>query len=85
MEPTTARFTLTTLVRKKIEKLRRNEKDARIHKRLSTLLWLANDYSPEEVAQLLDVCPRTIKNWLSLFQTKGLEALCALEYQGDPG
>lgn len=85
MEQPTGGFALATLVRKKIEKLRRKEKDARIHKRLSALLWLDNDYSPDEVAQLLDVCPRTVNNWVSLFQTKGLDALCSLEYQGDPG
>jgi transposase len=81
----TGRFTLETLVRKKIEKRRREEKDARIHKRLSALLWLNKDYSVEEVAALLDVCPRTIRNWVALFQEKGLDALCTLEYKGDPG
>jgi transposase len=85
MEQTTGQFSLPTLVRKKIEKLRRNEKDARIHKRLSALLWLNKDYSAEQVADLLDVCPRTLKNWVTLFQTEGLEALCSLEYKGDPG
>jgi transposase len=85
MEQTTGQFSLPTLVRKKIEKLRRNEKDARIHKRLSALLWLNKGYSPDEVADLLDVCPRTVKNWLALYQAGGLELLCRLDYQGDPG
>ena len=85
MEQTTGGFTLDTLVRKKIEKLRRKEKDARLHKRLSALLWLSKGYSREDVAGLLDVCPRTVKNWVALFQTEGLEALCSLQYQGDPG
>jgi transposase len=85
MEQTTGQFTLETLVRKKIEKLRRNEKDARIHKRLSALLWLNKGYEVAEVAKLLDVCPRTVKNWVALFQQEGLEALCSLEYKGDPG
>jgi transposase len=78
-------FTLATLVRKKIEKLRRKEKDARIANRLSALLWLADGYSAEEVAGLLDVCPRTVQNWLALYQGDGLKALCTLEYKGDPG
>jgi hypothetical protein len=34
-------FTLDTLTRKKIEKWRRQQKDARLHNRLSTLLWLS--------------------------------------------
>lgn len=85
MGQTTGQFTLETLVRKKIEKLRREKKDARIHKRLSALLWLNKGYSLEEVADLLDVCPRTVKDWVALFQQQGLETLCSLEYKGDPG
>ena len=85
MEQTTGPFSLPTLMRKKVEKLRRNEKDARIHKRLSALLWLSQGYSADEIADLLDVCPRTLKNWLALFRAGGLELLCRLDYQGDPG
>jgi transposase len=81
----TRQFSLPSLVRKKVEKRRRNEKDVRIHKRLSALLWLNKGYSAEEVADLLDVCPRTINNWVSLFLEQGLDALCTLEYKGDPG
>jgi hypothetical protein len=85
MEQTPGQFSLPTLVRKKVEKLRRNEKDARIHKRLSALLWLNKGYSPDEVADLLDACPRTVKSWVALYQAGGLELLCRLDYQGDPG
>lgn len=85
MEQTPGEFSLPTLVRKRVEKRRRHEKDARIHKRLSALLWLNKGYSHAEVADLLDVCPRTLKNWLALFQAGGLELLCRLDYQGDPG
>jgi hypothetical protein len=85
MEQTTEPFSLPTLVRKKVEKLRRKEREARIHQRLSALLWLNKGYEPDEVAGLLDVCPRTVKNWLALFRAGGLELLCRLDYQGDPG
>ena len=85
MEQTTGPFSLPTLVRKKIEKVRRQEKDARIHKRLSALLWLNDGYAADEVAALLDVCPRTLKNWVALYRAGGLELLCSLDYQGDPG
>jgi transposase len=78
-------FKLDTLKRKKVEKRRRKEKDARIHKRLSALLWLNDGYSAEQVAGLLDVCPRTVDNWVALFQAEGLDGLCSLEYKGDPG
>ena len=85
MTHSTAGFTLETLQRKKLEKFRRKEKDARIHNRFSALLWLGQGRTPEEVAELLGVCPRTVRNWLELYQRAGLEALRNLEYQGDPG
>jgi transposase len=78
-------FTLDTLTRKKIEKRRRQQKDARLHNRLSALLWLSQGRSPDEVAELLGVCLRTVRNWLQLYQRGGLETLLTLEYQGDPG
>jgi Helix-turn-helix domain len=78
-------FTFDTLLRKKIEKLRRKEKDVRVHNRLSAMLWLGQGRSPGEVAELLGVCPRTVRNWLELYQRGGLEALRTLEYKGDPG
>lgn len=85
MEQTSSVFSLATLERKRIEKFRRKEKDARIHQRLSALLWLAVGYSFEEVADLLGVCARTVRNWLALYQAGGLERLRSLDYQGDPG
>lgn len=85
MGKTTDPFSLPTLIRKKVEKLRRQEKDARIHKRLSALLWLNNGYSPDDVADLLDVCPRTVNNWVAVYRAGGLESLCSLDYHGDPG
>ena len=81
----TGGFILDTLLRKKLEKLRRKEKDVRIHDRLSALLWLGQGWSLEPVAELLGVCPRTVRNWLELYHRGGLEALCSLEYKGDLG
>ena len=85
MTDVAAAFTLGTLARKKLDKLRRQEKDARLHNRLSALLWLGRGRTPEEVAELLGVCPRTVRNWRQRYQRSGLEALCTLEYKGDPG
>ena len=85
MTHTAAVFTLGTLVRKRIEQLRHKEKDVRVHNRLSALPWLGQGRTTEEVAELLGVCPRTVRNWRQRYQRSGLEALCALQYQGDPG
>ena len=78
-------FTMTTLQRKRLEKFRRKDKDARVYARLSALLWLADGRPAEEVAALLDVCPRTLSNWLDLYRAGGLDLLRRLDYQGDPG
>jgi transposase len=78
-------FTMTTLERKRLEKFRRKDKDARVYARLSALLWLADGRTAEQVAALLDVCPRTVSNWLALYRAGGLDLLRRLDYQGDPG
>jgi transposase len=85
MTPATVGLTLDTLLRKKIEKLRRQQKDVRIHNRLSALLWIDQGHTPDQVAELLGVCARTIRNWLELYQRGGLTALTTLDYHGDPG
>jgi len=78
-------FTMTTLERKRVAKFRRKGKDARVYARLSALLWLADGRTAEQVAALLDVCPRTVNNWLALYRAGGLDLVCRLDYQGDPG
>ncbi len=85
MAQATGAFSMTTLERKRVEKFRRKERDARIHNRLCALLWLADGRTAAEVAALLDVCPRTVTNWLALYRDGGLDALRALDYKGDPG
>jgi transposase-like protein len=69
-EQTTA-FRLDPEVRRKIEKLRKKEKDVRIHTRYLALLWLDDGKSVEEVAGLLDRDPSTLRKWLKLFEKKG--------------
>src|SRR3984893_14637580 len=78
-------FRLEPHARKKVEKRRAAEKDARLHQRLSALLWLDEGRTRDEVARLLGVHGRTIKNWLKLYLKGGLSALCTLSYKGDVG
>jgi transposase len=75
-------FALDTLLRKKIEKRRREERDVRIWRRLSALLWLSEGATVEEVAARLGVCTRQVRKWLNTFRRHGLDALCELHYQG---
>jgi transposase len=69
-------------LRKKIEKRRRAERDSRIWRRLSAILWLGEGVTEEEVAARLGVSSRQVRKWLKLYQTHGLDALCQLNYQG---
>jgi transposase len=53
--------------------------------RLSTLLWRDDGKTESEIAHLLGVGERTVRNWLHLYRKKGLDTLCVLHYKGDPG
>ena len=78
-------FALDTLQRKQIERRRHQTRDYRLAMRLSTLLWRDDGKTQTEIAHLLGICSRTVRNWLRLFRTRGLDALCTLHYRGDPG
>src|SRR6266487_2803937 len=73
---------LDTIQRKKIEKLRQAERDMRIWRRLSALLWLNDGETAEAVARRLGVTARQIRKWLKTFRTHGLQGLCELHYRG---
>src|SRR3954453_9832460 len=73
---------LDTIERKKIEKLRRAERDMRIWRRLSALLWSDEGETAEEVARRLGVTARQIRKWLKTYRTQGLEGVCELHYRG---
>ena len=64
---------------------RRRAGDRRIFQRLSALLWIDEGRTREEVAGLLGVTSRQVGDWLRIFRNKGLDELCTLHYQGDPG
>src|SRR5260370_32756795 len=69
-------------LRKKIEKRRREERDARISRRLSAILWLADEVTIEEVASRLGISARQVRKWLKTYHLHGLDGLCALHYKG---
>lgn len=64
---------------------RRHTLDKRVAFRLSALLWVADGRTQQEAADLLGVTARQVRKWLSLYRLGGLEALCRLRFQGDPG
>src|SRR3954463_1357505 len=76
---------LSAKQRQEIQDRRRQASDRRIFQRLSTLLWIDEGRTREEVAELLGVSSRQVGDWLRIFRNKGLDALCTLHYRGDPG
>jgi transposase len=76
---------LTPRQRKEIGERRRNAQDRRIYQRLSAVLWSDDGRTREEIAGLVGVSTRQVGQWLRIFRNKGLDELCTLHYQGDPG
>lgn len=76
---------LTTEQRREIERRCKETLDRRIYQRLAAVLAIAAEKTREEVAELLMVSLSQLGEWLRLFRNKGLDALCALHYKGDPG
>jgi transposase len=76
---------LTPQQRKDIGERRRHAPDRRIYQRLSAVLWSEDGRTREEIADLLGVSTRQVGQWLRIFRNKGLDQLCTLHYQGDPG
>src|SRR3982751_709492 len=76
---------LTPKQRKDISERRRSAQDRRIYQRLSAILWSDDGRTREEIARLSGVSTRQVGQWLRIFRNKGLDELCTLHYQGDPG
>jgi transposase len=76
---------LEAAVRTEILARRRYALDKRVAFRLSAVLWVADGRTGQEVADLLGVTARQVRKWLRRFRTQGLDALCTLGFQGDPG
>jgi transposase len=76
---------LTPQQRKDISERRRQAQDRRIFQRLSAVLWSDDGRSREAIAQLVGISTRQVGHGLRIFRNKGLDELCTLHYQGDPG
>ena len=76
---------LTPQQRKEISKRRRQAQDRRVYQRLSAVLWSDAGRTREEIAKLVGVSTRQVGQWFRIFRNKGLDELCTLHYQGDPG
>src|SRR4051812_20504460 len=59
--------------------------DKRIYQRLTAVLLIDAGKSRADAADVLHVSLRQLADWLRLFRNQGVEILCTLHYQGDPG
>ena len=71
--------------RRKIDELLRSNISGKIQKRLFALLWLDGGKPIDEVAGLLHVTARCVRDWLRIFRSKGFDAVLILNYKGDVG
>src|SRR6516165_1145478 len=71
--------------RRELERRRHQTHNKRIYQRLSAVLWVAEGKTRAEVADLLGRSVRQLAEWLRLFRNRGVDALCTLHHQGDPG
>src|SRR3954452_15792476 len=76
---------LTPQQRNDLSERRRHAPDRRIYQRLSAILWSDGGRTREEIAELLGVSARQVGQWFRISRNKGLDQLCTLHYQGDPG
>src|ERR1700693_2937457 len=76
---------LTAAQRTEIDRRRKETLDRRIYQRLTAVLLVGAGKTRAEVAELLGVGLTQLGAWLRIYRNKGLDALCTLHYQGDPG
>src|SRR5881397_261302 len=76
---------LTAEQRKEIERRRKGTLDRRVYQRLTAVLAVGAGKTREEVADLLGVGLTQLSEWLRVFRSAGLDALCQIHNKGDPG
>jgi transposase len=70
---------------KEINRRRKQTPERRIYERLTAVLAVAAGRTRADVADLLGVSLTQLGDWLRVFRNQGLDALCTLHNQGDPG
>jgi transposase len=76
---------LTPQQRRELHRRRKETLDRRVYQRLTAVLTVAEDNSQAAVAHLLGIGLTQLGEWLRVYRNQGLDALCTLHYQGDPG
>jgi transposase len=59
---------------------KRNHRDARVRRRMEALQLKALGYSHQEIGQMVGISQKTLRDYLRLYQTGGIEALKARNF-----
>jgi transposase len=73
---------LSRKAQKELQKRKKNERDAKILRRLLCIEMKHLGERNQKIAKLCDVCPDTITDWLRLYDEGGFKTLCSLQYDG---
>jgi transposase len=76
------KINLTPKEQKELLKRKRNQRDAKILRRLLCIDMKSKGVMNKEIAEYCNVCIDTITDWLCLFEEGSFDALCSLQYEG---
>lgn len=76
-------FTLTRSQREELWRRYKQTEDRRVAERLHAILLLDEGRSAHDVSAILHLHPKTLKRWIRLFATSGVDALCTFNYVGN--
>jgi transposase len=80
--PMAFRIHLTSTQQKGLRTLKKNQRDAKILRRLLCIELKDLDEENGKIAKICGVCRDTITDWLRLFEEGGFGGLCTLHYDG---
>ena len=73
---------LSLAQQKELRKRKKNQRDAKILRRLLCIELKDLGEENAKIAKLCGVCRDTITDWLRLFEEKGFDGLCSFQYDG---
>lgn len=76
-------FTLTRSQREDLWRRYKQASDRRVAERIHAILLLDEGRSAPDVSAILHLHTKTLKRWVRIFATSGVEALCAFNYVGN--
>lgn len=67
---------------KELKQLKQKERDKKIFRRLQAIHLRHQGKSNQEIANIIGVCKETVIDWVRIFEIKGLDGICQLNYEG---